>query len=323
MRLTPEKLRSFAAKLIDSRSRDVRLLAAYLTGSLVDGSPFVGTGADVDIVFIYNGAPEAEREILPLFGDVHFDVYNHDRALYEPPRRFRTDPWFGPSLFIAQPLYDPQHFLDFVQAAARSRFRDPDVAYARARILLEDARNRWFSLGEEPTPQNIAGFLDALYSAANIPAVLHGHTLSQRRVMADFPSAARRMDAEGLTVRLYETVVGRAELAEILSEYLPLWEATLSAVKEPPPEIVAERIPYFRAAIQAYMRENAPLKAFYPLAYTWTLAASNPAVPQENWRKFIAASGLENLNAARAALDAFLDAAEEALEAWGRTHGAI
>lgn len=323
MRLTTEKLRASAAKLVDSRSRDVRLLAAYLTGSLVDGSPFVGSGADVDIVFIYNATPETEREILPLFGDVHFDVYNHDRALYEPPRRFRTEPWLGASLFIAQPLYDPQHFLDFVQAAARSRFRDPDIAYARARILLEDARQRWFSLGEEPTPQNIADFLDALYSAANIPAALHGRTLSRRRVMAEFPSAARRMDAEGLTVTLYETVVGRAELAEIMNEYLPLWEAALSAVKEPPPEIASTRIPYFRAAVQAYTTANAPLKAFYPLAYTWTIAASQSDVPHENWQKFIAASGLENLSAARAALDAYLDAAEEALEAWGRTHGAI
>ncbi len=322
MRLTVEKLFSFAHKLVESRQRDVRLLAAYLTGSLVDGNPFVGGAADVDVVFIYNAAPEVEREALPLFGAVHLDVHNHDRAVYEPPRRFRTEPWLGPALFIARPLYDPQHFLDFVQAAARSRFRDADVAYRRAQSLLESARRRWFDLPTEPMPSNVALFLEAVYEAANIPATLHGRALSRRRLLADFPQAERWIGADGLTALLYRTLVRNVEIAEGIGEYFPLWEAALSAAQTPP-EIAPLRIPYFRNAMQAYVSAGAPLQAVYPMVYTWTVAVLEGASSDENWQKFIAASGIEDLASGRAALDSFLDASEDALEAWARTHGAL
>ncbi len=325
MRLTSEKLRRYAQQFVAQRSQDLRLLAAYLSGSLLRDRPFLGGAADVDLVLIYNGAPEPEREIVPLPGNAHLDVYHHDRRRYEPPRRLRVAPFWGPTLFLAEPLYDPQHFLDFVQAAVRSRFRAPEMAAARARGLLQAAREAWFGLEDAPTPQAVAAYLEVVFQAANVPATLLGYTFSRRRVLLDFPLAAQRWGYEGLTGLLFRQVGAPQTTAEALREALPSWEAAwLAAAEAAPtdPELAPARRPYYRQAIEAYLASTTPAHALYPLLYTWTQAVCKaPAEHQPPWEAFLKGLGLTSERQSR--LDAFLDALEEALEDWSRRQGVV
>ncbi len=326
MRLTAEKLHRYAQKLIDQRRSDLRLLAAYLCGSLERGYPFLGGAADVDIVLIYNGAPQPEREIAPLPGDAHFDIRRHDRSRYEPPRPLRADPFMAPMLFRAVPLYDPQHFLDFVQAAVRSRFRTPEFAATRARRLLQQAREAWFALEDDLTPDALGAYLDVIYWAANTPATLLGYTLSRRRLLLDFPLAAQTWGQPALAEMLFRTIGAPAAHPERLQAALQPWEEALQAAaraESPHAELAPPRLPYYQKAVAAYLNSDVPANALYPLLYTWTLAVqTQPAASHlAAWQAFVEGLGLHHQR--HDALDALLDALEEALEAWERRQGVV
>ncbi len=323
MRLTSEKLRRYAEKFVAQQTRDLRLLAVYLSGSLLRGQPFLGGAADVDLVLIYNGAPETAREVLPLPGDAHLDVRHHDRTRYEPARQLRTAPFLGPTLFRAEPLYDPQHFLDFAQAAVRSRFRAPESAAARARSLLQAARETWFRLDDDLTPASLGAYLEALFRAANAPATLLGYTFSPRRVLLDFPPAAQHWGYPHLTGLLFQAMGAPAARGEALQAVLPPWEAALAAAAaapQAPVELASPRQPYYRRAIEAYLASSTPANALYPLLFTWTLAVQHAGETHlAPWQQFVEGLGLAAHR--QQALDAFLDALEEALEAWARQRG--
>ncbi len=323
MRLTLEKLRHYADRYVAQRSQDLRLLAAYLSGSLLRGQPFLGGAADVDIVLIYNGAPEPEREIVPLPGAAHLDVRRHDRSRYEPARQLRTDPFLGPTLFLAEPLYDPQHFLDFAQAAVRSRFRTPEMAVARARRLLQSAREAWFDLDEAPTPQAVAAYLETVFQAANVPATLLGYTFSRRRVLLDFPLAVQRWGYPQLSGLLFRQTGAPQATVEALQKALPAWDAAFTAAAEAenaPSVLALPRRPYYRRAIEAYLASTTPAHALFPLLYTWTLAVEVAPEPyRQAWEETLASLGL--LEGRQAHLDVFLDALEEALEGWAHEQG--
>ena len=58
MRFTPEILRKHAQVLVDKETKSNRsILAAYLRGSLLYGSPLIGGAGDIDLVFIHNAPP--------------------------------------------------------------------------------------------------------------------------------------------------------------------------------------------------------------------------------------------------------------------------
>ncbi len=322
MRLTTEKLRRYADKFVNQQTRDLRLLAVYLTGSLLRGQPFLGGAADVDLVLIYNGAPTPEREIVPLPGEAHLDIQRHDRSRYEPARNLRTEPFLGPTLFRAEALYDPQHFLDFAQAAVRSRFRSPESAVARARALTQAAREAWFALNDDLTPSALGAYLEAVFQAANAPATLLGYTFSPRRLLLDFPPAAQHWGYPHLTGLLFQALGAPQATADALKAAIPPWEAALSAAaasSQPPVELASPRLPYYRRAVEAYLASSTPANALYPLLLTWTLAVQHTGEAHlPPWQQCGEAIGL---TARREALDAYLDAQEEALETWARQRG--
>ncbi len=323
MRLTPEKLRRYAEKFVSQQKRDLRLLAVYLTGSLLRGQPFLGGAADVDLVLIYNGAPTTEREVAPLPGEAHLDIRRHDRSHYEPARHLRTEPFLGPTLFRAEALYDPQHFLDFAQAAVRSRFRSPESAAARARALTQAAREAWFALDDDLTPAALEAYLEAVFQAANAPATLLGYTFSRRRVLLDFPPAVQHWGYPRLTGLLFQALGAPQATAEALKAALPAWEAALTAAAGASPapiELASPRLPYYRRAVEAYLGSSTPANALYPLLFTWTLAVPHAGEAHLSpWQQFVEALGLAA--GRQEALDAYLDALEEAVEAWARQRG--
>ncbi len=324
MRLTPEKLRRYVEKLVAQRRGDLRLLAVYLTGSLLRGQPFLGGAADVDVVFIYNSAPETEHEVLPLPGEAHFDLRHHDRSHYEPARRLRSAPFLGPSLFRAEPLFDPQHFLDFAQAAVRSRFHAPETALERARALTQAAREAWFALDDDLTPAALLQYLEAVFQAANAPATLLGYTLSRRRLLLDFPVAVQHWGYPHLSGLLFRTVGAAQATPKALQAALPAWESALgaaAAASAAPTELARPRQPYYRRAVEAYLASSTPANALYPLLFTWTLAVTHAGETHlPPWQQFMETLGLASNR--QEPLDAYLDALEEALEDWARKQGA-
>ena len=323
MRLTTEKLRRYAEKYIAQQQRDMHLLAAYLGGSLLQGQPFLGGAADVDLVLIYNNTPQPSRRIVSLPGEAHLDIIRHDRTRYEPPRALRGAPFLGPLLFRAEPLYDPQHFLDFVQAAVRSRFHAPEWAAARARRLLQEARETWFALDDALTPEALLQYLEAVFQAANVPATLLGYTFSRRRVLLDFPLAAQHWGHPALSGLLFRAV-GAEQSAPLLSgETIAAWESALQAAassSQPPDELAPARQPYYRRAVAAYLGSSTPVHALYPLLFTWSLAVQTAGdAHRAPWQQFLESTGLAQGRAE--ALDALLDSLEEALEGWEKAQG--
>jgi len=323
MRLTAEKLRRYAEKFVSQQRRDLRLLAVYLSGSLLRGQPFLGGAADVDLVLIYNGAPDPSRESLPLPGEAHLDIRRHDRSRYEPARNLRTEPFLGPTLFRAEALYDPQHFLDFAQAAVRSRFRAPESAAARARALTQAAREAWFALDDDLTPPALATYLEALFHAANAPATLLGYTFSRRRLLLDFPLAAQHWGYPQLTGLLFQALGAPQASIETLQAALPAWHAALAAaarLSPSPAELAPPRQPYYRRAVEAYLASSTPANALYPLLFTWTLAVQHVEEAHlPPWQQFVETVGLAVSR--REALDTYLDTLEEALETWAQQRG--
>ena len=113
MRFTPEILRKHAQVLVEKETkRDRSILPAYLRGSLLYGSPLIDGVGDIDLVLIHSSPTARTNEIRRLTPEIHFDIEHHEQELYRIPREVRLDPWLGPSIYDALPLYDPRHFLD-------------------------------------------------------------------------------------------------------------------------------------------------------------------------------------------------------------------
>ncbi len=65
MRFTPEILRKHAQVLVDKETkRDRSILAVYLRGSLLYGSPLIDGAGDIDLVFIHNAPPVNDHQII-------------------------------------------------------------------------------------------------------------------------------------------------------------------------------------------------------------------------------------------------------------------
>ncbi len=318
MRFTVAKLRAFAERLVEERRRDLNLLAAYLTGSLVEGDPFLGGAADVDLVLIYNGPPPQERESLILHDTVYVDLQAHDRAHYEPSRRLRTDPLWGTTLFHARPLYDPQHFLDFVQSAVRSRFKDPEVAFQRAQAALHKAREAWARLAPPLTPAVAQAYLEMLSCGAHVPATLLGRWLPPRRLAPRFVQVAQRLGHPEWVADLYR-LLGAPRLApEGLTDLLQQAEQAAQGLSDA--EAVQAR--YYLAAAQAYAQGEVPNQALCPLLHWLTLRALQGSAV-EAWQAAWTRLGLEEIPRLREQGDAWLDTLEEFLEGGARAQGVM
>ena len=334
MRITHDMLLKIATDTVNQRTAaDAGIIAVYLRGILLkpEHEPTLGNTADIDLVFIHSD-DEPRREIVRLTADVHLDIEYHPKARYEPARELRTAPWRGTTLFNARPMYDPQHFLDFVQASVRGMFDQPDNIIGRAEPLLTAARQTWIGFHNTPTehgPQQVGDFLQALENIANALCCLNGAPLSERRFLLDFPSYAQELGQPSLYPGLLGLLGAVTLPSETIQGWLPSWGQAydqVSALAQTPAKLHSNRKGYYQRGIEALLAGEQPPAAIWPLLRTWTEIASllHPGSPHAlDWQ-----AAVEQLNLAGAGfedrlagLDAYLDTVEELFDDWKAKHG--
>ena len=75
MRVTRESLIRIAKETAQERAyNDPEIIAAYLTGSLLNVEPMLGGTADIDIVLVSKSTPTKPREFIKLTPDFHLDI---------------------------------------------------------------------------------------------------------------------------------------------------------------------------------------------------------------------------------------------------------
>jgi hypothetical protein len=321
MQFTPEVLRRHAQVLVDKEVKKNRnILAVYLRGSLLYGSPLLGDVGDIDLVFIHNSPPELAREIRKLTPEIQFDIAHHDQLPYRTPRELRLDPWFGPSLRDALPLYDPRHLLDYTQSGVRSNFDFPENIQTRSRVLLDEARQFW--LDRQITPPldiltEFTEFLTALQKAANAVASIAGPPLCIRHLGKDFTQRTNQLNAPGLAIA-FDHLLGAVNLPQDqLLEWLDNWSQAMQALrsKNHPGTILVDKENYFYAAMEYMIQNEARSAGLWPLLNTWTeIIAQLPDQTQAQtaWISAITSLGFagSDYQDRLAAFDGFLELCE-------------
>ncbi len=202
MRINREFIQKFILETVDRRTRSgSNVLAVFLCGSFLGENYALGGSADVDLFFVHLDPPELEHELLRMTDDIHLDIVHHCQQDYRDTRHLRVHPWLGPSLNACKILYDPQHFLDFIQASVRGQYGRPDHVFQRARVQADKAREIWFHLQSDSidgSPAAVNEYLTAVENAANAIASLIGAPLPERRLLLEFPARAEALGRPGL-----------------------------------------------------------------------------------------------------------------------------
>jgi hypothetical protein len=332
MRINREALLKIAEDTVDRRTRTERgILSAYLSGSLLGDEFLLGGTADIDLVFIHLDPPPQEREVVRLSDEVHLDISHYDQRAYREARSLRLHPWQGPTLFECKILYDPQHFLDFIQASVRGQFHRPDNVLRRARQQVEHARQIWLGFNEQPPgrpgSKEVWTYLRAIDHAANAVASLNGPPLTERRLLLNFSQRAEAAGRPGLYPALLGMLGAPHTEVDTLRSWLITWQAALAAIPEAvvPPRLHPCRHLYYLRPFETILDGEHPSAILWPLLRTWTLAAGllpEGAPERIVWREAFQRLGLlgEGFAERVEALDAFLDLVEDTLERWSRQH---
>ena len=335
MRITRDLLMKLAQDTVAQKVRSDRsVVGVYLHGSLLTDEPLLGGTTDIDLFFVHDDEPGVAREIVRITDDIHLDIAHAARKFYRQARDLRLHPWFGPTLYGCKILYDPQHYLDFVQASVRGQFERPDRVMERVRPLLDQARQIWlsFPLGSSgsDSPQSVILFLKALESVAQAIALLSGPTLTERRFLLQFSGRVNAIQKPGLYAGMLGLLHGMAVLdVETLGVWVSQWRSAFVQVANgnPPERFVGPRIGYYGRAFEALIDREAFQDVLWPLLNTWSRLAALLSPESESvsaWRQAFMVLGLigDAFADRLAALDAYLDTIEELLEAWARENGA-
>jgi hypothetical protein len=310
---------------------DRSVMAAYLQGSLLGQSPLIGNTADIDLFLIHSDEVIVEREIVRISDEVHLDISHHSHSLYRQPRELRLHPWLGPTMYGCKILYDPQHFIDFVQASVRGQFNDPQNVLIRVHKQAGHARQMWEALNELSNPPGVADislYLRALEHAAQAVAGISGQPLTERRFLIDLPGRAETVGKPGL-VPGFLGLLGAPQVdAEKMRSWLADWEKAFHAipVELAPARLHPHRFFYYSRAIDDLLAGQSASSALWPLWHTWTGAISRlpaEAVWLEAWSAAAAQLGLlgEVFADKVRGLDAYLDQVEDLLDVWARENG--
>ncbi len=323
MRITRDTLLRLAREAAQKHALSDRgLVAAYLTGSLLGDDPFLGNAADIDIVLVHPEKPKIEREIVALTAEVHLDIRHNSRSEYDNPKELRLHPILGPELYDPLPLYVTRHFFEYVQAAVRDKFNDPENVLERARREAAYARQAWAEIRIEgtPLPDLVLAYLKAVELAANAIALLSGGPLAERRLLLQFPQRAEAAGLPGLSVRLLDLLCGGEADPAVLAGFIPDWEKSFSEATGRPHadvRLAAPRLGYYKLAFEALLSGDRSTAVLWPLLLTWSLAARVlPPTRQSAWLAACSRLGLssEGLPSRMQSLDAFLDTVEEVQE---------
>ncbi len=331
MRITRDLLLRLAKENAEERAfNDETIIAAYLSGSLLQEEPTIGNTTDIDLIFVHNTPVEIPREIKALSPDVHLDIFHRNEKDYDPPRELRTNPWLGYELYDPILLYETKHFFEFNQASLRAGFDEPKSVLKRSYTLLNYARKVWIDLqlnAEAVTPDVILKYLDALNHVANAVAELTGPPLSERRLLLDFPARAEAVGKPEFTAGLFGLLGGTKIVSSNLNEWLPDWQNFFNFATEASMvdiRVHAARFPYYKKAIEAIIASETPLAALYPMLHTWTLAAN--ALPENQigaWQNAcqLLGFGKEIFEKRLEGLDHYIDTIDEMLEKMLKSHG--
>ena len=332
MRINRKMLLRLADDAVEKYVGDDRtIMAIYLQGSLLGESPLIGNTADIDLFFVHSDEAPLEREIVRLSDEVHLDISHHSHGLYRQPRELRIHPWLGPAIYGCKILYDPQHFLDFVQASVRGQFHTPSNVMIRVQKQSTHAREMWryfYDDPHDPTPQDAVLYLRTLEHAANAIAGVNGLNLTERRFLVDFPQVAEAIGRPGL----YNGFLGLLGAASMdvakLKAYFDEWRVAYEALPtdQAPMRLHPYRLLYYERALEVMLSSQNPMDALWPLWHTWThiiAALSAQSAYQLAWQTAGEQLGLlgEPFGDRIKALDAYLDQVEELLETWGRNNG--
>jgi predicted nucleotidyltransferase len=282
MRVTRESLIRIAKETSQERAyNDPEIIAAYLTGSLLNVEPMLGGTADIDIVLVCKNTPKKVREFIKLTPDFHLDISRRAKDEFKNPRELRIDPWLGYEMYDPMLLYEREKFFDFVQASLRAGFdfEQPPLMLQRCRKLLAHARQIWMELSEvedQAGPPEIKKYMDSLYHAINTVAEVTGEPISERRLLLEIPFRADAAQKPGLSVGAYGLIGANQVDMEKVRSWLGDWKSAFKLASEKPNvdlRIHPARLNYYEKAIKAILEGENPPAALWPLLHTWTLSA--------------------------------------------------
>lgn len=333
MRITSEILQKIASDTVKRKAKeDHSLMAAYLHGSVLREAPLLGNTTDIDLFYIHTGDVNVEREIVRITDEVHLDISHHRHKLYRQPRQLRQHPWLGPIINGCKILYDPQHFLDFVQASVRGQFNQPDQIMGRVSSMAEHARQIWLGFHlepKEPEAEDILRYLRAIDHAVNALAIISGPPLTERRFLLDLPTRADAIQHPGLYAAVLGLLGAPSLDAETLRSWLPGWKAAYTALtpSQAPIRLHPHRLPYYQQALEAVLASEQYAAAVWPFWHTWTTAINylpEDSLHHEAWEAAGHKLGLlgADFHERIKALDAFLDTVEDTLDTWASESGA-
>ncbi len=336
MRITRKTLLRVAEqKVLKETSATHDIAAVYLIGSVQsDDDPLLGGTTDIDLVFVHTQPPRQTREALSVSPDIHLDIVHRQVSDYEPARALRDNPWLGPEIYAPQLLYESGHFFEFTQAAVRADFDAPRHRLKRSRNLYQHGREIWMDLqfaADGNDPNLIARYLKAVMHAANaLTALDDGPPLADRRFVTGFMSRAAALGQARFIPDLLALLHGGAPPeSAVIHNWLGAWQDAFRAAvlrAAPYPRLHQAREGYYLRGMEALLQGDAPYAALWPLLRTWTqavlgLGADSPL--RAGWQNAINALHLggEAFEMRLAALDAFLDALDELLEAYAQEYG--
>ncbi len=332
MRINRNMLLKLANDAIDRiTSRDLSVMAAYMQGSMLGDTPLIGNTADIDLFFIHRNEVQVEREIVRISDEVHLDISHHSHMLYRQPRELRIHPWLGPAIYGCKIMYDPQHFLDFVQASVRGQFNSAQNVLSRVRQQVEHAREMWEELDKItrlPEPTDIAFYLRALEHVAQGVAGLSGPNLTERRFLLDLPGKAEAVGKPGLYAGYLGLLGGTAMDGGTIQAWLNDWQQAYMSLPpaSAPIRLHPARFSYYWNAFNTMLAGCTVQATLWPLWHTWTdiICKLPPQAAQVTaWEKVGDQLGLSGASFRDkvAGLDAYLDQVEELLEDWARENG--
>ncbi len=333
MRVTRESLLRIAKETAQERAfNDPEIVAAYLTGSLLNVDPMLGGVSDIDIVFVHKTQPAKTREFVKLTPDFHIDIRRRLKDEFKSPRDLRGDPWMGYEMYDPILLYEREKFFDFVQASLRAGFdfEQLPLILQRCRKLLSQARRIWLELGETSQagePGEVRAYMNSLFHAVNTVAELSGPPIYERRLLLEFPSRAEASGHPGLAAGAYGLVGANQLDAPRLQSWLSDWKAAFMAAADKPgthEHIHAVRLNYYEKAIKALIESENPAAALWPLLHTWTLAVENLNEDHRKfWQEAVTSLGLQGATFEERVegLDQYIDGIEIVLDELAKDSG--
>lgn len=281
MRVTRDSLLRIAKETAQERAfNDADIVAAYLTGSLLNVDPMLGGTADIDIVFVHKNRPAKTREFVKLTPDFHLDISRREKAEFKSPRELRSDPWLGYEMYDPILLYEREKFFDFVQASLRAgfEFEQPPLVLQRCRKMLSHGRQIWSDLTdvEQVGPQEIKKYMKSIFHALNAVAELSGPPIQERRLLLEFPARARAAGQPDMAASAFNLLGSSNADVEKMKLWFSDWKSAYKLACDNPgvdARIHPVRANYYEKAIKSMLEGETPFAALWPLLHTWTLSA--------------------------------------------------